>query len=430
MPVYCDDALIEAKVRNGRVVHDDRWSHLVATTPRELHDFATRALGLQRSYFQDHWRYPHYDLNVAKRAQALNNGAIPIEYGDPEALALGRWLPPVLVTSSREGVEVDDVDGGLKPHFDPRRVLISGGARGGDQMSESLWQYWGGEVDRHAVTKVQWNASREAGFQRNEGMVAKTVKRGGECVALVAPCTEARCRRPEPHGTHGASHCADVARAEGLAVDAVPIGGRPSAWRPNDHPRRFRELDEPAPHNWQSTADPNRKECACGVAAMQSGAGNARRISFLVPGPPASPEPVSHLDTPAVRLQPGLQARPVQEPEPAPEPEEGPEPRYPSASHPVTGRSFWWGVNYQTRQCDCGTSYIRPAGSQNDADYPNGCMKCDQAVRSAQAAPKARDEVARAVTWNADVGLSPAAAPAINAAAESDEGGPDREAGS
>ena len=110
MPVYIDDAQIEAKVRNGPVVHDDRWSHLVATTPRELHDFATRTLGLKRSYFQDHWPFPHYDLTSGKRAQALANGAIPIEYGDPEALNLGRWLPPVLVTSSRDGVEAGDVE--------------------------------------------------------------------------------------------------------------------------------------------------------------------------------------------------------------------------------------------------------------------------------------------------------------------------------
>jgi hypothetical protein len=384
MPVYCDNALIEAKVRNGSVVHDDRWSHLVATTPRELHDFA-RAIGLQRSWFQDHWPYPHYDLNVAKRAQALNNGAIPIEYGDPEALALGRWLPPVLVTASREGVEADDADGGLKPHFDPRRVLISGSARGGDEMSESLWQYWGGEVDRHRITKAQWNASREAGFQRNEGMVAKTVKRGGECVALLA-------------------------RAEGLDVDPVAIGGRPSAWRPNDKPRRFRGLDEPAPHDWQSTGDPDRKECPCGVAAVQSGTGNSRRISFLVPGQPASREPVPHMERTEVPIRP---AAPVAATGPDQGSEEEPETRSPSADHPVTGRSFWWGVNYQTRQCSCGQSYIRPAGSQNDADYPNGCIKCDQDARMAQASPQARAEMPKAVTWNAEVGLPSNAEPAL-----------------
>jgi hypothetical protein len=426
MPVYVDDAQIEAKVRIGRIVHDDRWSHLVATTPRELHDFATRTLGLKRSYFQDHWPYPHYDLTSGKRTQALVNGAVPIEYGDLAALSLGRWLPPVLVTNSREGVEVEDVEGGLKPHFDPRRVLISGNARGGDVMCESLWLVWGGEVDRHRVTKAQWNASRQAGFQRNEGMVAKTAKRGGECVALVAPCTDTRCGRREPHGTHGASHCADVARAEDLNVDAPPIGGRPSAWVPNDNPRRYREQDEPAPHDWQSTTDPDRKECGCGVAAVRTRTSDGKdwRISFLVPGQPESREPASHLDAPPVQLGPEPQARSVQEPELAPAPEEEPTPGYAPADHPVTGRSFWWGVNYQTRQCACGASYIRPAGAQNDADYPNGCIKCDQAARAAEAAPEARDETARIETWNADVGLRPDAALALAPAA-----GLDREAG-
>jgi hypothetical protein len=421
MPVYCDDALIEAKVRNGAIVHDDRWSHLVATTPRELHDFACRTLGLQRSWFQDHWPYPHYDLTSGKRVQALNNGAIPIEYGDPEALALGRWLPPVLVTSSREGVEVEDVDGGLKPHFDPRRVLISGGARGGDQMSESLWQVWGGEIDRHSVTKAQWNASREAGFQRNEGMVAKTVARGGECVALVAPCTEVRCRRPEPHGTHGASHCADVARAEGLDVDAVAIGGRPSAWRPNDKPRRFRELDEPAPHDWQSTDDPDRKECACGIAAVQSGTGNARRISFLVPGRPASHEPVPHVDRAAVQIQPKPEPSAAKtEPPPAKtEPSPSVEPPSKSSGGQAQGQTSSWGT-----LCECGNRYIRLRGRQYDEKYLNGCLKCEQNARLAGAGPQVREGIARAVTWNAQVGLNAEAAPALVP-----DAGLDREAG-
>lgn len=33
------------------------------------------------------------------------------------------------------------------------------------------------------------------------------------CLAFIGPCTSSRCRRPEPHPSHGASGCADFAEA-------------------------------------------------------------------------------------------------------------------------------------------------------------------------------------------------------------------------
>ena len=85
MAVYVDDASIAARVANGRVVCDSRWSHLFADTQQELHAFAAK-LGLRRSYFQPgrsrgdgspspHW---HYDLTAGKRAQAIRFGAQPV----------------------------------------------------------------------------------------------------------------------------------------------------------------------------------------------------------------------------------------------------------------------------------------------------------------------------------------------------------------
>ena len=84
MAVYVDNANIPARVANGRVVHDSRWSHLFADTQEELHQFAAQ-LGLRRSYFQPgrprsdgspspHW---HFDLTVGKRQQAIRLGASP-----------------------------------------------------------------------------------------------------------------------------------------------------------------------------------------------------------------------------------------------------------------------------------------------------------------------------------------------------------------
>jgi len=82
--VYVDNASFPARVANGRVVHDSRWSHLFADIQEELHEFAAK-LGLRRSYFQPgrprsdgspspHW---HFDLTVGKRQQAIRLGASP-----------------------------------------------------------------------------------------------------------------------------------------------------------------------------------------------------------------------------------------------------------------------------------------------------------------------------------------------------------------
>jgi hypothetical protein len=41
----------------------------------ELHTFAQR-IGLKRAWFQDHWKYPHYDLTTKRMAsKAIRCGA-------------------------------------------------------------------------------------------------------------------------------------------------------------------------------------------------------------------------------------------------------------------------------------------------------------------------------------------------------------------
>jgi hypothetical protein len=67
MPVYVDSEGIRWRGRE--------WCHLVADTLDELHEFAAR-LGLQRRWFQDRGRYPHYDVTTGVRRKALSLGAI------------------------------------------------------------------------------------------------------------------------------------------------------------------------------------------------------------------------------------------------------------------------------------------------------------------------------------------------------------------
>jgi hypothetical protein len=67
MAVYVDSEAIRWR--------DREWCHLVADTLEELHVFADR-LGLQRRWFQDRGRYPHYDVTMAVRSKALRMGAV------------------------------------------------------------------------------------------------------------------------------------------------------------------------------------------------------------------------------------------------------------------------------------------------------------------------------------------------------------------
>lgn len=73
MSVYVDSARIPAKL--GR--WPARWSHMVADSEEELHDFAA-ALGLKRDWFQGHARIPHYDVTDEKRREAISKGAVEI----------------------------------------------------------------------------------------------------------------------------------------------------------------------------------------------------------------------------------------------------------------------------------------------------------------------------------------------------------------
>lgn len=64
--VYVDNA------RNER--HGREWSHLVADSLEELHQFAVQQR-LPRSWFHAAAKYPHYDVTQWGRHRALEGGA-------------------------------------------------------------------------------------------------------------------------------------------------------------------------------------------------------------------------------------------------------------------------------------------------------------------------------------------------------------------
>ena len=78
LTVYVDDWRQRATVR-GRT---DRWSHLLADDPDELHAMAA-ALGIPARGFQQHRRSAtlnHYDVPESLRRQAIALGAVPVSW--------------------------------------------------------------------------------------------------------------------------------------------------------------------------------------------------------------------------------------------------------------------------------------------------------------------------------------------------------------
>jgi hypothetical protein len=67
--------------------------------------------------------------------------------------------------------------------------------------------------------RAQWRhggrVDRGAGYRRNAHMVSL----GAEvCLAFIGPCAKPGCREPQPHGSHGTTHCAGLAEAAGIPV--------------------------------------------------------------------------------------------------------------------------------------------------------------------------------------------------------------------
>lgn len=96
-------------------------------------------------------------------------------------------------------------------------VVYGGAGRGADAIASS-WcaeainvRRWRVEVERYPA---DWKGlGQRAGILRNIDMV----KAGADlCLAFICPCEASRCIRPEPHGSHGATHCAGIAEQAGI----------------------------------------------------------------------------------------------------------------------------------------------------------------------------------------------------------------------
>jgi hypothetical protein len=91
-------------------------------------------------------------------------------------------------------------------------VVVHGNSGQGDMIGKLYGQLMGGcEEEGH---DPDWDTHGRAGGPiRNKEMVASGAD---ECLAAIGPCHDRRCTRHIPHGSHGASGCADLAEEAGI----------------------------------------------------------------------------------------------------------------------------------------------------------------------------------------------------------------------
>lgn len=95
-------------------------------------------------------------------------------------------------------------------------VIVHGGARGADLLAEE----WASgthpliRCEAHPVTAEEWRTvGKGAGYKRN----AEMVNLGADvCIAFINPCHKDDCKILEVHGSHGATHTADLAESRGI----------------------------------------------------------------------------------------------------------------------------------------------------------------------------------------------------------------------
>lgn len=127
----------------------------------------------------------------------------------------------VLVTGSRTWPRADSIWDRLDALQVERGhlTIIHGAAIRGVDLFAHIWADQHERLYRDAKEwpfPADWaSLGRKAGMVRNEEMV----KVGpGYCLAWIQECLLENCRRPRPHGSHGASDCVAKARTYGVPI--------------------------------------------------------------------------------------------------------------------------------------------------------------------------------------------------------------------
>lgn len=137
----------------------------------------------------------------------------------------------VLVTGSRSWDDAKTVRealeaaaAGLATAGIPMMTVVHGACpSGADELADQWVRYYRGEphvtAERHPALWRKY--AKRAGFIRNELMVSRGASL---CLAFIAPCADPKCDDPKPHGSHGATHCAELADDRGIPMRVWHLG--------------------------------------------------------------------------------------------------------------------------------------------------------------------------------------------------------------
>lgn len=134
----------------------------------------------------------------------------------------------ILITGSRDWNDRDAVEstlttaGALAIALGQRLTVVHGDCRTGADRIADAWAEWhrnrGKPIDLERHPARDFGPWPAAGPLRNAHMV----NLGADaCFAFIGPCTSPRCRRIDPHPSHGASGCADLAEQAGIPVRRI-----------------------------------------------------------------------------------------------------------------------------------------------------------------------------------------------------------------
>lgn len=125
----------------------------------------------------------------------------------------------ILVTGSRDWTDAELLHDALchAVYQQVPAVIVHGACPTG---ADAMASFWARRYAHIGLTEephpAAWKLNgRSAGPLRNAAMVSL----GADlCLAFISPCSSPRCRRADPHPSHGASGCADLAERAGIPV--------------------------------------------------------------------------------------------------------------------------------------------------------------------------------------------------------------------
>ena len=129
----------------------------------------------------------------------------------------------ILITGSRSWPTPETVWNALDAialrRYDQPITVIHGACRTGADAHARRWVREASDISKPVIEETQraedFGPWPRCGPIRNRHMV----RLGADlALAFIGPCTSPRCRRAEPHPSHGASGCADLAEQAGIPV--------------------------------------------------------------------------------------------------------------------------------------------------------------------------------------------------------------------